>query len=241
MLNIIRNCSHFSDVYTGFITDSNGLPLSVVRKAFSKSGVSALLREFEGISGYCKSLGIDSKNNILDFRYYDSYGRLELKYHDGTPGNYMAPIDKNRRKIDNLIEYYRTFFYMGKESFCHGDFSISNVLFEKDSVKWIIDWENVNNIMPREYDLVYCITENCLSRFAKNNRLTKTEISVYSDQLQKINKLIGVDELIMKGPAHWCRDMAIYYIKKTGVGHNKCLFIAYDKEIINNLDRILVG
>jgi len=228
-------------VYTGFITDRNGLPLSVVKKTFSKSGVSSLLREFKGISGYCKNLGIDLGENIIDFHYYDSYGRLELKYHNGTPGNYMAPIDKNRRKIDNLIEYYREYFCMSKESYCHGDFSISNVLFEKDSVKWIIDWENANNIMPREYDLIYCITENCLSRFAKNNRLTKSEISVYYDKLHKIDKLIGIDKFIKESPARWCRDMAIQYMEKTGVTHKKCLFIVYDKEIIDSMDRILVG
>ena len=235
MINIIRNCSHFSEIHTGLKTDSNGLPISILKRSFSKNGVKTLLREFEGISEYSNILGIDSKDNIIDFTCFGSYVNLELKYHVGSQGNYMIPIDKNHKRMTNAIEYYKKYFYNGESSYSHGDFSISNIIFIGNSIEWIIDWENSNKIMPREYDLVYCITENCLSRFARNGTLTKCEILTYYDLLSKID----VDESIAKAPASWCRDVAIDYSNKVDTDHSKCPFISYSKDIVDGLDILL--
>ena len=244
MINIIRNCSHHGDIYTGIKTDNNGLPVSVVRKTFSINGVMALSREFQGISKYSECLDVSLDKNILNFKLLDSYGTMELRYHDGVPGDYMAPLDKNHYKITDLISYYKRVFCDNKELISHGDLSISNVLFEGSSVKWIMDWENANDIMPREYDLIYCITENALCSLAKRGSLSTPEISAYRSLFCKIEKEVGGGHEIEKAPGKWCLDMAIDYVRKTGVDYEKCPFIAYNQDpdakyIIDKLDRLL--
>lgn len=244
MINIIRNCSHYSDIYTGIKTDENGSPVSILRKTFSRIGAMALSREFHGLLKYCECQGVASSTHILNFRVLHSYGILEFKYRKGLAGNYMMPLDKNYRKLENLIAYYKKVFCNGRATICHGDFSIGNVLFENGLVKWIIDWENANNIMPRSYDLIYCITENALFSLAKKGELSESEISAYNVLFRRIEKEIGFDYKAKKAPGRWCLDMAVYYAEKTGVNHNKCPFIAYNQDvntgnIIDKLDELL--
>ncbi|NCA93187.1 hypothetical protein EOM82_08135 [bacterium] len=244
MINIIRNCSHNGDVCTGIKTDDNGLPVLIVRTTFSAKGVMALSRELQGISKYSERLNTGREKNIINFKLLDSYGKMELKYHNGMPGDYMAQLDKNYQKISELISYYRRVFCDNKELISHGDFSISNVLFEGSSVKWIMDWENANDIMPREYDLIYCITENVLCSLAKRGFLSKAEISVYHSLFFKIEKEVGAACGIKKAPGRWCLDMALDYVRKTGVDYQRCPFIAYSHDpdakcIIDKLDALL--
>jgi len=237
--NVIRNCSHFSYVHTGFDLDEKGVPHSVIRKTFEQSGVKSLQREVESISWYAKKVGKSLEEVILDFDHSDAYGILKLKFHAGEVGNYHLSIMDNYTKIVNLIEHYKSVFSEPGKICAHGDLSLGNVIFENDAVQWIIDWENANSVMPWEYDLIYCITENCLFRFMKRNRLSKQEILVYRELLNKFNNTHSINNLLNDGPAKWCRNTALTYIKKTGVQHQKCPFIAIDEKIINKLDGFL--
>jgi hypothetical protein len=221
-----------------------GVPVSVVKKAFSKTGGAALSREFQAVSRYCRLVKAGSDKNAINFTRRDSYGMLEMAFHEGFPGDYTVSLDRNKEKLLGLIDHYARFLLV-EPFLSHGDLSISNVIFKEGRLQWIIDWENANDIMPREYDLIYCVTENALCSFARKGVLTGQEVAAYRFLFSEIEARISIDPRAKRQPAVWCLDNAVYFRKSSGIEYRKCPFIAYNdtpdmRHIIRRLD-ILLG
>ena len=240
MLNIIRNCSHNSFVQTGFDLDGEGNPSAIVRKTFLLEGVGALQREYESIEWYCQRLGIEAKEELLQFHHSERYGVLRLRYHLGLAGDYFCSIVDNYDRIHNLIVYYCGIFRDDPSSRrSHGDLSLGNVIFGGNEVHRVIDWENCNEVMPLAYDLIYCITENCLLRLLRKHRLSAQDVRVYWKSFYQINQRIPLEPSAQESPVHWCQRVAKEYAIRSGVNHQKCPLLAFEPRPLHHLGVLL--
>ncbi len=239
-LNIIRNCSHYGYVVTGILLNDQGGQESVIRKTFVEDGVKSIQREVEGLSWYCKRLGVNIEKEVLLLETSKSYAQLRLPFHKGAIGNYYLALDKNYSRFINLIDYYEKVFLKEESFFSHGDFSLGNIIFNGNDVQWIIDWENVNDVMSVEYDLVYSITENCLFRLYLNKGMSKNEVKLFHQLMDRVQSKMIVDKEALKKPASWCRNVVLQYMEKTGVRHDKCPFVAVNGSLIEKLDKLLM-
>jgi len=240
-LSVIRNCSHFTSVQTCILT-IDGDAKGTVKKAFSEQGCSSLKTEYEGAKLFCKLLQRDFSTYILGYINKGKYSELHLKYIDGEIGNCHAGLSSNYDRLVSLIEFFRENEINKKENFSHGDLSVSNIVFDENSVSWIIDWENYNNFFPNYYDLIYCITEIILFNFVKRKKeIHKDNISQYWNLYSKISDLYEIPEEIKLGPSSWLRNIVLRYIDSGKEGLNKCPFIQNDTSLIEDLDKALCG
>lgn len=237
-INIIRNCLHSNNTLIGVLLEESNLPVQIIKKTFSKDGVHRLKREIEGLHFFCNRVKQDFTKEVIKSQLFESYGFLLLKYHQGSTGDFYAPLHSNQKKFENIIDFYINNFRNSDVNYSHGDFSLGNIIFTGDQVKWIIDWENFNTFMPKEFDLIYCITENCLFRHYKK-KLTPQDISTYHQLLKSLSKHMVISEDIRKRPASWCRQVVQEYIKQTSIDHSKCPFIASSDAHIKELDNLL--
>lgn len=237
-MDLLRNCIHNSHVLTGLILD-HGRPVRVVKKAFDKVGSRQLETERRGLEWYCARAGITPDRWLSDHLQTGNAATLSYGYVNGQVGNCHAGLKRNAARIRKSIDYYLKTFRSTGERWSHGDFSLGNIVFADDQVARIIDWENFNDVMEPEYDLVYLVTELVLFSFAKAKGRGVPDGSLHKTFMSELDASLGVCQAAGKAPASWCRAQAMAYGRAKGVDHNKCPFVAASDEAIDALDRAL--
>lgn len=207
-MEIIRNCSHYSSIQVAVKLDQKAIPVRIVKSAFNQDGANAIRNEQEGILWYEKQLNSVSTAIVSLENYKNTYARLELEYKNGRPGELIIPLSRNYKKIYNALKYYFSIFNAGKSRFIHGDYSIDNVLFDGDDVVWILDWESFNDKLPREFDIVYCITEAIYFCYRKYGTLKKGDVNAAIELFKfGLGGLKIPYEQIIRGPASYMRKL----------------------------------
>jgi len=238
-LSVIRNCSHFTNVQTCILSEDGNI-YRIVKKAFTQHGCNSLKSEYEGAKLFCKLVKKDISTYILDYIDNGKFCELHLDYIDGEIGNCHTGLNRNFERLTSLIEYFEIHKLNKVENFSHGDLSVSNIIFTKNSVSWIIDWENYNNFFPNYYDLIYCITEVVLFDYVKRKKkINRGTIIQYWDFYSKICDLYKIPDEIKLGPAGWLRNTVCRYIDSGNEGLHKCPFVQNDLKMIEDLDKAL--
>jgi hypothetical protein len=203
-MEIIRNCLHYGSTQIAVDLDENAVPTGVVKTAFNEAGAGSLKREFEGISWYDRNT-----SSIISFKTYNNtFSQLKLAYKKGCVGNLKLPLARNCKKIHNALSYYIDIFRKDSSSFSHGDYSIDNILFSEDEVVWILDWEDFNEKLPREFDVIYCVMEACYFCYKRQNALTAQDVDMAVDLIKYAIERLNMPSLqIVKRPAAYIREL----------------------------------
>jgi hypothetical protein len=201
MMELISNCAHFGSIYTAFVTSPENIPVEVVKASFDRDGIASLKNEVLGLHWYANRLKIDPASVCSYHTNANRYAKLSLPFHQGTCGNPYLPIKRNYKKIVNAIVYYRNIFGKDDYSFSHGDYSLVNMVFEHDEIRWLIDWEHFNNRLPREFDVMNCILELCYFNFMRTKQLGKDDIRLLKKLLVYASDELGFCDMNLNTPA----------------------------------------
>ncbi|MDP3791581.1 MAG: hypothetical protein Q8R38_06030 [Candidatus Omnitrophota bacterium] len=207
-MELIRNCSHDSSVQVAVDLDERAVPVGIVKTAFNADGARSIKREHDGLTWYGQRLNL-ACNPVLSFRAYkDTFFQLRLSYKDGIPGDLGLPITKNYRKIRNALSHYMDIFRIDDTNFSHGDYSIDNILFMDDGVAWVMDWENFNDKLPLEFDIIYCIIEACYFCYKRRGVFTVGDADAAIDLIKYgVGKLDMACGQILGSPAAYIRKL----------------------------------
>ncbi len=207
-MEIIRNCSHYSSIQVAVKLDQKAMPVRVVKTAFNRDGALTIRNEHDGISWYEKRLNSASTAIVSLENYKNTYSRLEFVYKNGRLGNLTLPLARNYKKIYNALCHYIDIFTTGDRHFSHGDYSIDNILFDGDDVVWILDWENFNDKLPQEFDIVYCVMEASYFCYKRHGILKNSDINAAIDLFKYgLGELKMPYQQIIRAPASYMRKL----------------------------------
>lgn len=188
--------------------DDESVPAKVVKTAFDEEGALSLKREHEGITWYDSRIKPETPTVISFSDYNDRSCRLESKYRKGNCGDLKLPVSKNYKKIYNALNHYLEVFRKEGALFSHGDYSIDNILFDKDEVTWILDWENFNKDLPCDFDAIYCVMEALYFNYKMRSKLTRNDVFAATKLLKYgIDRLCMPDKGIVNRPASYIRRL----------------------------------
>lgn len=209
MTDLIRNCAHYSTHQT-LIDQSAGASQSrTIKTTFSRDGVAGIQAEYDGLTWYASRLGRDISEMVLQFRMTPGYARLETRYVDGTVIGMPTNPDELPKKIDAALEYYIKYIWDGPDTPSHGDFSLSNHVFnDDDDVIQIIDWEHFNHTLPPQYDPLYMIVEPFLFWHVNDKTPSARSITRAQRYIARLHENIVLDASTMSKPAYWLSDTA---------------------------------
>ncbi|MDD1671223.1 MAG: hypothetical protein LUQ67_07960 [Methanomicrobiales archaeon] len=241
MIELISNCQHHNTIQTAFLTNIHNQPVSVLKTSFSSDGVKTLEREHQGLSWYVRQIHVDPVNAGVLRRLTDSYARFEFPYHPGEVGHNHHSISQNYGKLTSAIDHWQILF--NDQAFNHGDYTISNIIYHRDCVTWVLDWEGFTNELPRGFDLMNLIMEACLLRYTWHgwNRLSKSDVRLLIHLMNLISEIIPLPEGFMERPASVFSEVCRSPKEAFGMQWKKYPFVLLDKKVIDDIDRHFTG
>jgi hypothetical protein len=207
-MEIIRNCSHNSSIQVALELDQNSRPVRVIKTSFNQAGALAIRNEHEGISWYEKKRGEVSTTIVSLDNYRAAYSRLELLYHNGRLGDPTLSLARNYNKMRSALDHYMAIFAAGDRQYSHGDYSLDNIVFNNDTVAWILDWESFTDKLPKEFDIIYCVVEASFFCYMNYGMLSARDVRAAIDLLSYgLGKLAVPHRDIVKAPGRFMRKL----------------------------------
>ena len=139
----------------------------------------------EVIKELAKQTSIINNLNIRPNFIYDNWAIINFIEEYNQKRNYIS--DQYKDEFDKLVEEYKK-VDLDKlpKAFVHGDIISTNVMLDKNSKIWIIDFA-VSNYLPRIIDLAVISCNMCLDKNSKEN--TYKNISLLLSEYNKYNNL----------------------------------------------------
>jgi hypothetical protein len=236
-MELISNCAHFGSTYTAFVTSAHR-PVRVVKASFEREGIESLRNEIRGLRWYAGHTGIDPDSVGSLHMYENRYAKVTLPFHEGACGNPYLPVKSNYTKIVNAIRYYKNLFGKDDYTFSHGDYSLVNMVFRQDEIRWLIDWEHFNDQLPREFDVMNCILEVCYYNFMKTKHLSREDIRLLKKLLVLASDELGFRDLNLETPARELYTIADAHRGVFGRQINKYVLTGCPPEDIGRIDQL---
>ena len=148
----VRLVSFFSH-YNSIVILENLSKQSFLKISFSKKSRNLIDNEHKGYQWYSKIL----KKKLYFKLNHNFLKRFEIKKFEGYFVDYQNNIVKNKKKVYQIINYYKNNWPKKKIIPAHGDFTFANLIFgHKKNEIFVIDWENFKKSgEPWGFDLVY--------------------------------------------------------------------------------------
>ena len=162
--------THKNNVYVVFKKKEK-----IFRKfCLNKKGANKIENDFNGIKWYCsrnKNLKI---NFIKNYVKKKNYTYLDTKALKGKKIKSWLPLSKNYKYIKNSLIHYKKVFHYKKKIKIHGDLTLENIFFNKNSVIFI-DWEFFNSKKYWGYDAVYLVLSSICIPFIVNKTFSQRD------------------------------------------------------------------
>ena len=189
-MNLISNSPHGNGIYT-FINKKDKL---IIKSSLTKTGIASLKRELSGYQWYFNVENNNNYNNspIVSFSN-DKYHRLCIQLFSGQTGNSNLSLSANYLLILKAFEHYVSIWPTKKDVFVplHGDFSVGNIIYNKEDIV-IIDWEHFqNNSAPWGFDLVNMLYESVYFSMVPKNKLSISNEKYFLLLRNKISELLN--------------------------------------------------
>ena len=150
----------------------------IIRKfTFDKTRYKLIKNESKGHSWYHlqrKKILKTSKSLITVNKSY-----IETPIILGNKRKFWNYLEKNYDESISVIEHYKKIWPNKKITPCHGDLTFSNIIFDRNNIPIIVDWENfLSRKMQWGYDLSYFLisTVSLPSIFYKDTKIRNKEL-----------------------------------------------------------------
>jgi len=208
MIELIRNCSHGSEIAT-YLVSKDGFGKHIIKVAATPTGIKNLRCEIEGWSWYQKIRYQQNHDSICRImRDKNDYLKIQIEFIDGIKADYAKGLEKNADMVKKVFEHYCNIFpyHSNGLSPFHGDFSLDNVIFNSNGV-YIIDWEHFNpGGAPWGFDALYLLFETLYFGMRNRKRPSRDEINVIADSIDFLNADNRLERKIIERPLKFTKS-----------------------------------
>ncbi|MXQ55288.1 phosphotransferase [Shimazuella alba] len=136
-----------------------------------------------------------------------SFWELQMKIAEDYPVSYR--VQKMLEKEQELLELYdQTFFDQCKHGWAHWDNQVYNVLFQRDAISSILDFDRMRYVYP-ELDVARAILSGCIDNETK---LDEEKARAFITGYQETIKEFQLNDVIRSFKLLWCRE-SVWWIK----------------------------
>tara|TARA_Y100001968_G_C18968470_1_gene531125 strand:- start:100 stop:627 length:528 start_codon:yes stop_codon:yes gene_type:complete len=170
--------------------------------------------------------------------------KLDMSLFKGNSVCYRASLRKTRPYVKSMIKHY--FEVWSKEKYvpCHGDLTLSNIIFNKNFCPRIIDWEHFNeqgNIWG--FDICYFVLSSLLLPNLRKTNFEKNELKIFASFWKELAEENIPKDLIYKPLTYLvnCFTTENSWKKIINQSPNKLYPLIYKKESIDLFESSIIG
>jgi len=208
MIELIRNCSHGSEIAT-YRVCGNGSVSHLVKAAATPAGIKDLQCEIEGWKWYGALRYPENRKGLCQIvRQTENYLKIKIAFINGRKPNYTNGLRKNCEVVNKVIEQYCTLWPYNEQglSVLHGDLSLDNIICNQDGIH-IVDWEHFRpRGAPWGFDAMYLLFETLY--FGMKNRAYpfRGETEFIGAQISALNAVQPLDSSALEQPLKFLRS-----------------------------------
>jgi thiamine kinase-like enzyme len=172
-------------------------PKYIRKISFNKKYFRYLNNEIKGLKWYSKIC--KKKNDLIKFNNKDNIFYLDIKFFEGEKNIFYKSIVQNESILNKAIDHYVDVWPRKKKVRCHGDLTIDNIIYSKNSINFI-DWELSG--LSKEvwgYDLLYLLISSIFFSYDIKNKVDKNEKIIFQKLWNKLKKL-NISKTILSDP-----------------------------------------
>ncbi|MFA6142104.1 MAG: phosphotransferase [Candidatus Omnitrophota bacterium] len=208
MIELIRNCSHGSEISTYLAAGGAG-EKRIFKTASTPCGIENLNREIEGWGWYQEAIGSSAGHPLCRIAAQGKgYLKIEIKFIEGRKADYRCGLEKNVDIIRKAVSHYcETWPRSSSAGFpLHGDLSIDNIIVNAGKVT-IIDWEHFSRDgAPWAYDALHLLFETLwFGMRRRGGRITPQEVDIIAENIDRLNADNRSDPGLTKFPLRFTR------------------------------------
>lgn len=219
MIELLRNCSHESEVATYLKKRDTRRGKKIIKVATTERGIRNLNREINGWKWYRAIRYPEKKYPICQIlRQKDSYLKIGIEFIEGNRIDYRKGLAKNAKIVRRITEHY-CYVWSHSEDIVfpfHGDLSPDNIIYNGEGVH-IIDWEHFSlEGAPWGTDIVYMLFETLYFFMLKNKRHLKSEIDTIAENLKFVNSYKKLCPQVIESPLSFLKEFITDNLKLWG-------------------------
>ena len=105
----------------------------------SKKSLNKIKSEYKGLKWYCLRTNKKINKVINEYYSYKNFSFIDTKKIEGFKCKSWNSLEKNFPFLIYAFKHYLKYYPRSTKSYIHGDFTLDNLLFKKES--FVIDWE----------------------------------------------------------------------------------------------------
>jgi hypothetical protein len=244
MIELLRNCSHGSEIAT-YIASTLGLEekVKILKVASTVDGIKNLEAEVKGWNWYQKIRYSSNEQSFCKIvKKASGYCKIEIEFIDGIKADYRKGLVRNTDTIKKVIEHYSHHwpFYPIELSPLHGDLSLDNIICNSKGIH-IIDWEHFSKYSaPWGFDALYFLFETLWFGMRKRKLPSKKEIEIIVTNIKVLDVDNKLDSQISKCPLkfviNFINNNSKLWGKQLSVFRNKLPILKFTPEQVSTID-----
>ena len=237
---ILRNCSHGSEIYTFLKENKQGK--FFFKASSSIDGIQDIRNEYKGWEWY-KSRNREINDKLINYEVNrKDYVRLKIDELKGSMRPIKLGIKQNFDFLIKVIKHYKLIWNFRENVPMHGDLSLANILFYKEQV-FFIDWEHFNfNCSYWGFDIYYLLYEILWFNWHKFLRSKRQEIFYISKLIKILNydsKLMDEKVYLLSYLIKFIENNKNLWSTQLSVNLDKLPVLNYDKKDILYIDNLM--
>lgn len=207
MIELLRNCSHGSEIATYLVYNGTSME-KIIKVATTPAGIRNLEYEYEGWSWYQKIRYSQIRYPMCRIIQRNRYIKIEIEFILGSKVNYKRGLEKNVEIIKKVIEHYCHIwpYYSNIVSPIHGDLSLDNIICNSKGIH-IIDWEHFNlKGAPWGFDAFYLLFETLYFGIRKGRQPSQKELTIIADNISFLNHNNQLPYHLIEHPLKFIKD-----------------------------------
>jgi hypothetical protein len=247
MIELIRNCSHGSEIATYIVTDINSRK-KILKASTSSSGIKNLKNEFEGWNWYKEIRYPLYKEPLCRVvQQKEKYLKIEIQFIEGIKADYRKGIKNNSELLKMIIKHYCKTWPFNKYEYSplHGDLSIDNIIYNSNGINFI-DWEHFNlKGAPWGFDALYLLFETLWFSMKSRAKPNVDEVNIIKQNLDVLNSdgkleskllispLTSIKEFINENYSIWGEQLQLF--------RKKLPVLEFDEQQITNIEKLILS
>jgi len=244
---LLRNCSHGSEIATYMATDELGIK-RVIKTSTTPGGIKNLRNEVEGWRWY-QQLRYNSNEPICKIaQQRDQYLQLHIKYIDGKKPVLENGLVRNASAIKEIVQHYCDIWPRSFDaSPMHGDLSLDNIIMSSEGIH-IIDWEHfISDAVPWGFDIMYLLFESLYFGMYlgmhHRHKPTGKEIQIIREHIKTINDHCPLLPVMLKEPLRSIKEFILVnhhlWGEQLASFQMKLPIIAFSFDQVNMIDEMI--